>query len=70
MQEAYQPFNTLPPGEIESQRLGGLCGIDLVKNARFILQVDKVVSLASDVEKKPCPMMSFMDSVCYISGSL
>jgi tetratricopeptide (TPR) repeat protein len=52
MQEAYQLFNTLPPVDVESQRLGGLCGIDFVENARFILQSDEVVSLARDVEKK------------------
>ena len=57
MQEAYQIFNTLPPGEVESQRLGGLCGIDFVENARFVLQADTVVSLAIDVEKKVlCPV--------------
>ena len=57
MQEAYQLFSALPPGEVESQRLGGLCGIDLVENARFILQADEVVSLARDVEKK-CSSLS------------
>ena len=57
IQEAYQLFNTLPLGEIESQRLGGLCGIDLVENARFILQADRVVSLAWDVENK-CAALS------------
>ena len=59
MQEAYQLFNTLPPGhdEVESQRLGGLCGTDFVDAARFILQNDKVVSLAWDVEKK-CATLS------------
>ena len=57
MQEAYQLFNTLPSGEVESQRLCGLCGIDLVENARFILQADEVVSLALDVEKK-CSALS------------
>ena len=58
IQEAYQLFNTLPHGEVESQRLdGGLCGIDLVENARFILQDDDVVSLAWDVEKK-CAALS------------
>ena len=54
-QEAYQLFNTLPPGE--SQRLRCLCGIDLVDNARFTLQDDEVVSLAWDVEKK-CTTLS------------
>jgi hypothetical protein len=29
--------HNLPPGEVESKRLGGLCGIDLVENARFTL---------------------------------
>ena len=57
MLEAYQLFNNLPPGEVESQRLGCLCGVDLVENARFILQAHKVVSLARDVEKKVrCPV--------------
>ena len=57
MQEAYQLFNTLPPGEVESQRLGALCGIDLVDEARYTLQVDEVVSLAWDVRKK-CTALS------------
>ena len=57
MQEAYRLFNTLPPGEVESQRLGGLCGIDLVDNARFILQDEEVLSLAWDVEEK-CTRLS------------
>ena len=52
MQEAYQLFNTLSPGEVESERLGCLCGIDLVNVARFILPADEVVSLAQDVETK------------------
>ena len=52
LQEAYQLFNTLPPGEVDSQRLGCRCGIDLVENARFILQDHEVVTLARDVEKK------------------
>ena len=57
MQEAYQLFNTLPPSEVESQRLGCLCGIDLVNNARFTLPNNEVVSLAWDVEKK-CTALS------------
>ena len=57
IQEAYQLFNSLPPDEVESQRLGGLCGIDLMENARHILEVDEVVSLAWDVEKK-CSALS------------
>ena len=52
IQEAYQLFNSLSPGDVESQRSGGLCGIDFVENARFILQPKNVVSLARDVEKK------------------
>ena len=57
MQEAYRLFNNLPPGEVKSQRLAGLCGIDLVDNARFILRANKVLSLAWDVEKK-CTALS------------
>ena len=65
-QEAYQLFNTFPPGEVDSQRLGGQCGLDFVESARFILHADDVVSFALDVEKSalPCPMMSYMYSVC------
>ena len=51
IQEAYQLFNTLPLGEVESQRLVAKCGIDLVDIARFTLEVDEVVSLAWKVEK-------------------
>ena len=52
IQEAYRLFNTLPAGEVESQRLSGLCGIDLVDIARFILEDDEQLSLAWDVEQK------------------
>ena len=55
--EAYQLFNGLPPGEVESQRLGGLCGIDFVEVARHTLPVGKVVSLVRDVETK-CAALS------------
>jgi len=60
LKEAYRLFNALPPGEVESQRLGGKCGIDLVDVARMALPVermDKVVSLARNVEKK-CAALS------------
>ena len=57
MQEAYQLFNTLPPGEAEFQRLVCQCGINLVDIARFTLQADEVVSLARDVEKR-CTALS------------
>ena len=57
MQEAYQIFNNIPPGEVESQRLGALCGVDLVDNARCVLQADELVSLAQKVEKK-CASLS------------
>ena len=57
IQEAYQLFNTLPPGDVESQRLGGLCGVDLVDNAHFVLPPDEVVFLAWDVEQN-CTAMS------------
>jgi hypothetical protein len=52
LQEAYRLFNTLP-SEVESQRLGCQCGIDLAGVARSTLQdKDKAVSLARDVEMK------------------
>jgi tetratricopeptide (TPR) repeat protein len=57
--EAYRLFNTLPPGEAQLQRLGGLCGVDLVDAARFALipDISKTVSLAQGVEKK-CKTLS------------
>ena len=53
LQNAYRLFNTFPPGDVGSQRLGGKCGIELVHTARQTLQ-DKgeAVSLARDVEIK------------------
>jgi len=58
LQEAYGLFNTLPLSEVESQRLGGLCGIDLVDTARLALpDYDEVVSVARDVETK-CAALS------------
>ena len=62
LQEAYLLFNTLP-NEVESQRLGGLCGIDFASVARSTLQ-DKgaAVSLARDVEMR-CAALS--DSVIH-----
>ena len=52
LQEAYQLFITLPPGDLELQRLRCRCGIDLVDAARIALDVVQAVSLARDVEKK------------------
>jgi len=58
LQEAYQLFNTLPPGEAEFQRLSGQCGIDFVETARFTLpDISKTVSLSLDVAKK-CAALS------------
>jgi tetratricopeptide (TPR) repeat protein len=58
LREAYGLFNTIPHGEVELQRLGGRCGIDLFDMARFILQdADEIVSLARDVERK-CAALS------------
>ena len=60
LQEAYQLFSTLLPGEVELQRLSGQCGVDLVDTARLALPVnreDEVVSLARDVETK-CAALS------------
>ena len=63
LREAYRLFNSLPPGEVESQRLGGQCGIDLVDTARLVLEdKDEIVSLAQDVETK-CAALS--DNVLY-----
>jgi len=58
LREAYRLFNTFPPGEVELQRFGGQCGIDLGDAARMALQ-DKVeiIFLAHDVEKK-CAALS------------
>ena len=53
LQEAYRIYNALPPGDVESQRLGGQCGLDLVDTVRMGLwEIDKVVSLARHVETK------------------
>ena len=58
LQEAYRLFNSLPPGEVELQRLGGQCGIDLFDTARMVLGANhEVVSLARDVETK-CAALS------------
>jgi tetratricopeptide (TPR) repeat protein len=57
LQEAYQLFNTLPPGDVESQRFCGQCGNDLVDAARGKLRSDEIVSLAQDVETK-CATLS------------
>jgi len=58
LQEAYQLFNTLPPGEVELQRLSGQCGIDFAEAARFTLpDISRAVSLARDVEAK-CAALS------------
>ena len=68
--EAYGLFNTLPPGEVESQRLACLCGIDLVYNARhgITLQADEVVSLAWDVEKKCAALSDGLVHGCSLLG--
>jgi tetratricopeptide (TPR) repeat protein len=55
---AYRLFNSLPPGEVELQRLGGQCGIDLGHTARLVLQANhEAISLARDVETK-CAALS------------
>ena len=52
LQEAYRLFNGLPLGDVESQRLGGRCGIDLVNTGRMVLcGDDKIVSLAREIER-------------------
>jgi hypothetical protein len=58
LREAYRLFNNLPPGEVELQRLGGQCGIDLFDAARLVLRANhEAVSLARDVERK-CAALS------------
>ena len=57
LQVAYRLFNRLPPG-VESQRLSGRCGIDLVDAARMALPDNaEAVSLAQNVEAK-CAVLS------------
>jgi tetratricopeptide (TPR) repeat protein len=56
LQEAYELFNTLPP-DVDLQRLSGQCAIDLVETAWMVLPVNKVVSLARNVETK-CAALS------------
>jgi tetratricopeptide (TPR) repeat protein len=59
LHKAYQIFNTLPSCEVELQRLGGLCGIDLVDAARLALlpDISQAISLARDVKEK-CATLS------------
>ena len=53
MQEAYQLYNALLPGNRELQRLCCQCGIAMVNEARLTFKDGaKVVSLARDVEKQ------------------
>ena len=53
LQEAYQLYNALLPGDRELQRLCCRCGISMVEGARLTFEDgDKVVSLARDVEKQ------------------
>ncbi|KAJ3513168.1 hypothetical protein NLJ89_g3100 [Agrocybe chaxingu] len=57
LQDAYQLFNTLPLDEVESQQLGGQCGIDLVDAVRMKGDTGQAVSLARCVETK-CAALS------------
>ena len=58
LREAYRLFNSLAPGEVELQRLGGQCGIELGHVARLVLRANhEAVSLARDVETK-CAALS------------
>ena len=53
LQEAYQLFNSLLPGDRELQRLCCRCGIALAVAARATFEdTEKAVSLARDVEKQ------------------
>ena len=66
LREAYRLFNTLPPGDVELQRLGGLCGIDLVDTARLVLwpDIDEIVSLSQDVEMKCAALSDIIIRAC------
>jgi tetratricopeptide (TPR) repeat protein len=72
LQEAYQLFNTLPPDEVELQRLSGQCGIDLVNAARMALPVGHKVGFPwPRMLKRSAPpfrMTSYMDAVWCNSG--
>ena len=57
LQEAYQVFNTLPPGDHESQRLCCECGNHLMVGARMVLDNDMAVTLARDVELKSAALL-------------
>ena len=53
LQEAYELFNTLLPGDRELRQLCCRCGCDLVDAARVSFKdVDESISLARDVEKQ------------------
>ena len=53
LQEAYQLYNALLPGDRKLQLFCCLCGISMVEGARLTIKDgDKVVSLARDVEKQ------------------
>ena len=57
LQEAYQVFNALPPGDHELQRDCCECGNHLIVVARIVLDTDKAVSLARDVETKSAALL-------------
>ena len=58
LQEAYQIYNALPLGDDrELQRLCCECGNHLMVGARMVLDNDKSVSLARDVETKSAALL-------------
>ena len=57
LQEAYQIYNTLPYDDRELQRLCCECGNHLIVGARMVLDNDKAVSLARDVETKSAALL-------------
>ena len=65
LREAYRLFNTLPSGDVELQRLGGQCGIDLVDTAQLVLENDdEILSLARDVETKCTTLLDNITHAC------
>ena len=57
LQEAYQGFNALPPGDRELQRLCCECGNHLIVGALKVLDTDKAITLARDVETKSSALL-------------
>ncbi|KDR71140.1 hypothetical protein GALMADRAFT_75384 [Galerina marginata CBS 339.88] len=74
LQKAYQLFDNLSLGDLKLQRLGGQCGIDLVRvTCISVSDMNEAVSLALNVETK-CASLSddliHAQSVMYVGRAL